>query len=76
MHLAQLAGIRVAASVLSLLAIPLATVAAAQDMPPQQRNDLKYCAIADLFQGEAVVFPVDTLDQQARRELTTCFRVE
>ena len=79
------------APLLSLLAIPLAAVAAAQDMPPQQQNALvrKYCAsghtdaarnggfsLQHLFQGETVVFPVDTLDQQARRELARCFRVE
>ena len=40
MHLVRLAGIRVAASVLSLLAIPVATVSAAEDMPTQQQNAL------------------------------------
>jgi len=33
----------------------------------------KSLTIAELFPGEAAVFPVDALDQRTRRELAACY---
>jgi len=45
------------------LAIPLSTAAAGRDTPPRQQN------------APVREFPVDAVDQQTWRELSTCFSI-